>query len=126
MTLIHPMAHRLDIPGLTEADAAAPVTDQHKVLLQRVKCINGLASARLAHVRGYLHRRKVLTLDGTLVHDDHTLDDHTVWLETQLAGPSTATRQRRAVACTARATQSVQRAACPHQCLPQPPSRNAQ
>ena len=95
MTPIHPMAHRPDIPGLAEAVAAAPVTDQHKALLERVQCLSGLTSARLAHVRnegGYLNRRKVLTLDGTLVHDDHT-----AWLETQLAadqGNAAATRCR--------------------------------
>ena len=87
--------HRLHIPGLAEAVAASPVTNPHSALLQRVQRIPGLATARLAHILdegGRLQRRKVLDLEGALVHADHA-----AWLEAQLdadQGDAAATRRR--------------------------------
>jgi hypothetical protein len=66
--------HRVEIPGLAEAIAAAQVTDKHPLLLKAVRGFEPLHSARLATTRdqgGRLVKRKVLDPAGQLVHEDH-------------------------------------------------------
>lgn len=87
--------HLLSIPGLAEAVAAAPVTDKHQHLLRTVRQFEPLNAAKLATTSdqgGWLVKRKVLSVDGDLIHDNHK-----EWLRLELeadAGHAGTTRAR--------------------------------
>jgi hypothetical protein len=87
--------HLLNIPGLTNAVSAAPVSDKHLQLLRAVRQFEPLSNAQLATVQDYggrLVKRKVLSADGIVIHDNHQ-----EWLRIELeadAGHAGTTRAR--------------------------------
>lgn len=65
--------YSIEIPGLADDIAKAPLLPKHVGLLAAMRRHGDLIGAWLVTTRGdaYLSRRKVLAADGTLVADDH-------------------------------------------------------
>lgn len=76
------MHYDVEMPGLDEAVARAPVEARHAALLDAVRAHRALSNATVAAWRNgsWLSRRKVVTAAGKLVHEDHE-----AWVEQQCA-----------------------------------------
>lgn len=76
------MTYAVHIDGLDATIAAAPVLPKHVGLIEALRRVPSLANARLLTHRGdaWLTRRKVLSADGALIHDDHA-----AWLKLECA-----------------------------------------
>jgi hypothetical protein len=75
----------LDLPGLAEAIASCKVEKKHKALLDAIAKFDQLHNVKFGNSRGgdgsrWLSKQKVLDADGNVLADDHT-----EWLDSQVA-----------------------------------------
>lgn len=77
------MTYALDLDELDSTIAAAPVLPKHVGLIEALRRVPSLGRAQLLRHGGdsWLSRRKVLSKDGALIHDDHA-----AWLKLECAG----------------------------------------
>lgn len=75
----------VEVPGLADAVSAVVPDVKHAGLVKQMRAFASLTGLKLATTRGgdgscYLSRRKVLSADGAVLHDDHE-----AWVREQLA-----------------------------------------